>query len=259
MRSVADPGPEARETLCGIAIMAKASHPGRCKTRLVPPLTFDAAAALNTAFLRDIGANIAAAARQSPIQGMAAYHPIGEESFFDEVLPADFRLVPPREAGFGMGLIHAARDILAAGYGSMCLVNSDSPTLPSVYLAEAARLLALPGDRVVLGPAADGGYYLIGLKRFHLRMFEEVDWSTERVFRQSLARAAEIGLEVATLPAWYDVDDHETLAALAEELFAPSATTLYPGGSPAVHSRALLENLIAQGLDVGSCRLDRAG
>jgi rSAM/selenodomain-associated transferase 1 len=252
MRSLADPGSDARDALCGIAIMAKASRPGRCKTRLVPPLTLEAAAALNTAFLRDIGANIAAAARLAPIQGMAAYHPIGEESFFDEVLPADFRLVPPREAGFGMGLIHAARDILDAGYGSMCLVNSDSPTLPSAYLAEAARLLALPGDRVVLGPAADGGYYLIGLKRFHLRMFEEIDWSTERVYRQSLARAAEIGLEVATLPAWYDVDDHEMLTALAQELFAPSASMPFTGGSPAVHSRRLLVDLMTQGLDLGA-------
>lgn len=251
MRSLADPGPDARETLCGMAIMAKASHPGRCKTRLSPPLSLEAAAALNTVFLRDIGANIAAAAGQAPIQGMAAYHPIGEEAFFDDVLPADFRLIPPREAGFGMGLIHAARDILDAGYGSMCLVNSDSPTLPSAYLAEAARLLALPGDRVVLGPAADGGYYLIGLKRFHLRMFEEIDWSTERVYRQSLARAAEIGLEVATLPAWYDVDDHETLTALARELFVPGAATPYTGGSPAVHSRALLASLLTQGLDLG--------
>lgn len=251
MRSLADPGPASRESLCGIAIMAKASHPGRCKTRLVPPLTFDSAAALNTAFLRDIGANIAAAARQAPIQGMAAYHPIGEERFFDDVLPADFRLIPPREAGFGMGLINAARDILDAGYGSMCLVNSDSPTLPSVYLAEAARQLALPGDRVVLGPAADGGYYLIGLKRFHLRMFEEIDWSTERVYRQSLDRAAELDLEVVALPGWYDVDDHETLRELAQELFTPAPASPYSGGSPAAHSRAWLAEMGAQGLDFG--------
>ena len=251
MRFIADPGPEGREARCGIAIMAKASRPGRCKTRLVPPLDFDAAAALNTVFLRDIGANIAAAAREIPIQGMAAYHPVGEEAFFDTVLPADFRLIAPREAGFGMGLIHAARDILDAGYGSMCLINSDSPTLPSSYLVEAARLLALPGDRVVLGPAADGGYYLIGLKQFHLRLFQDIDWSTERVYGQSLARAAEIGLEVAALPSWYDVDDRETLTILAHELFLPDATVPYQGGWPALHTKALLTELSAHGIDLG--------
>ena len=67
MRFIADPGPEGREARCGIAIMAKASRPGRCKTRLVPPLDFDAAAALNTVFLRDIGANIAAAAPSNSV------------------------------------------------------------------------------------------------------------------------------------------------------------------------------------------------
>jgi uncharacterized protein len=246
MRLIADPGPAARETLCGIAIMAKASQPGRCKTRLVPPLDFEAAAALNTAFLRDIGNNLAAAAQLAPIQGMAAYHPIGDEAFFDTVLPPDFRLIPPREAGFGMGLINAARDILDAGYASMCLINSDSPTLPTSCLTEAARLLALPGDRVVLGPAADGGYYLIGLKQFHLRLFQDIDWSTERVFAQSVARAGEIGLEVVTLPSWYDVDDSETLGFLLRELFAPQEDDVYTGGWPALHTRALLSTLRAE-------------
>ena len=251
MRFIADPGPDARETMCGIAIMAKASHPGRCKTRLVPPLGFDTAAALNTAFLRDIGANITAAAQHIAIQGMVAYHPIGEEAFFDTVLPADFRLIQPREAGFGMGLIHAARDILDAGYGSMCLINSDSPTLPTRYLVEAARLLARSGDRVVLGPAADGGYYLIGLKHFHPRLFQDIDWSTERVYEQSLARAAEIGLEVMALPTWYDVDDIETLGILARELFDPDTPGPYEGGWPAHHSRALLFDLSAHDTDLG--------
>jgi rSAM/selenodomain-associated transferase 1 len=242
-----------REGLCGVAIMAKASRAGRCKTRLVPPLSFDEAAALNTAFLRDIGANIAAAAERAPIQGMAAYHPAGEEAFFDPVLPADFRLVPPREAGLGRSLPHAARDILNAGYGSMCLVNSDSPTLPPAYLVEAARLLAEPGDRVVLGPAADGGYYLIGLKIFHPRLFEDIDWSTERVFGQTVERAREIGLPVAALPPWYDVDEHETLALLLEELFQTEAPTGYRGGNPAPHSREMLRDLRKAGL---SRRLD---
>jgi rSAM/selenodomain-associated transferase 1 len=252
MKSVTDPGPEERGRYCGIAIMAKASQPGRCKTRLVPPLDFIQAADLNTAFLRDIGANIAVAAGEAPIQGMAAYTPVGEETFFDGVLPEDFRLVPPREAGFGRGLINAAQDILAAGYGSMCLVNSDSPTLPSRLLVEAAARLAKPGDRIVLGPAADGGYYLIGLKRFHLRLFEDVEWSTERVFRQSLERAAELDLPVEILPEWYDVDDQESLTLLAQELFGAAAPSGYRGGNPAPHSRALLQELVRSGLDLGA-------
>ena len=64
----------------------------------------------------------------------------------------------------------------------------------------------------MLGPSTDGGYYLLGLKARHRRMFEEITWSTDRVAEQTLARAAEIGLDVHLLPAWYDVDDVESLS-----------------------------------------------
>ena len=103
-------------------------------------------------------------------------------------------------SGLGHSLADAARDLLAAGYGSVCLVNSDSPTLPTAFLVDAAMALRAPDDRLVLGPAADGGYYCIGLKRPHLRLFEEIAWSTPRVFAQTCDRAREIGLAVVLLP-----------------------------------------------------------
>jgi hypothetical protein len=85
-------------------------------------------------------------------------------------------------------------------------------------LVETADVLARPGDRAVLGPCTDGGYYLLGLKHPHARMFEDITWSTERVAEQTLARAAEIGLDVHVLPAWYDVDDADALKRLDAEL-----------------------------------------
>jgi hypothetical protein len=226
--------------------MAKASLAGTVKTRLVPPLTHEEAAELNTCCLTDIAANIVAAAQQVPIQGFAAYYPMGSERFFDEVLPAGFRLLPPREPTIGRSLFHAARDLFAAGCSSVCLVNADSPTLPTEFLVEAARRLREPGDRIVLGPAADGGYYLIGLKQFHRRLFEEIDWSTERVFRQTLARAGEIGVAVAPLPEWYDVDDEATLAMLAREI-GPCrlAASPYLNGYAAPSTTAFLEKLLS--------------
>jgi rSAM/selenodomain-associated transferase 1 len=227
-----------KATLCAIAIMAKESVAGRVKTRLCPPLAPEESAELNTRFLRDISANIAAAARLAPIQGFAAYHPPGSEAFFHDILPAGFRLIWPKEAGIGRALFNSARDLLADGYASMCLVNADSPNLPTAYFAQAAELLARPGDRVVLGPSDDGGYYLIGLKRFHARLFEDIDWSTERVTGQTLERAAEIGLPVETLPAWYDVDDGEMLARLAADLLTEPRT-----GSAAPESAAFVRRL----------------
>jgi len=235
------------EQLCAVAIMAKASVAGTVKTRLVPPLTYEEAAELNTCCLTDVAANIVAAAARVPIQGFAAYHPLGSERFFDDLLPEGFKLLPPKEPTIGRSLLHAAQDLFAAGYRSVCLVNADSPTLPTEVLVEAVRLLREPGDRVVLGPAADGGYYLIGLKRFHRRLFEGIDWSTERVYRQTLVRAGEVGVPVASLPEWYDVDDDETLEVLAREIrLGPAAPSPYRGGFPAPSTTAFLEQLAAK-------------
>jgi rSAM/selenodomain-associated transferase 1 len=234
------------EHLCAITIMAKASVAGSVKTRLVPPLSHQEAAELNTCCLADIAANVAAAAEWVPIQGFAAYHPTGSERFFEGLLPDNFKLLPPREPTIGRSLFHAARDLLAAGYGSVCLVNADSPTLPTDLLVAAVRSLQESGDRVVLGPAADGGYYLIGLKHFHQRLFEAIDWSTDRVYRQTIARAGEIGLSVVSLAEWYDVDDEATLAVLARELVRePDAKGPYRGGYAAPNTTAFLAKLAA--------------
>ena len=232
---------------CAVAIMAKASVAGTVKTRLVPPLTYEEAAELNTCCLRDVAANIVAAAGQAPIRGFAAYHPLGSEPFFDDVLPVGFKLLPPREPTIGRSLFHAARDLFDAGYRSVCLVNADSPTLPTEFLVETVRRLRESGDRVVLGPAADGGYYLIGLKQFHQRLFEQIDWSTERVFRQTLDRANDIGVAVAALPEWYDVDDEATLAMLAREI-GPfrSAEDPYLNGYRAPRTTAFLKKLASR-------------
>ena len=80
------------ERLCAVAIMAKASVAGVVKTRLVPPLTLEEAAELNSSFLADVAANIAIAAAKAPIQGFTAYHPCGSERFFAALLPDGFKL-----------------------------------------------------------------------------------------------------------------------------------------------------------------------
>jgi hypothetical protein len=248
------------EVLCAVAIMAKASVAGTVKTRLVPPLSFEEAAELNTCCLADVAANIVAAAKRVPIQGFAAYHPLGSEKFFEDLLPGGFKLLRPIEPTIGRSLYHAARDLLALGYGSICLVNADSPTLPTEILIETVRRLQEPGDRVVLGPAADGGYYLIGLKEFHRRLFEEIDWSTERVYRQTIARAAEIGLTVASLRQWYDVDDAGSLALLGRELDPDqAAANPYRGGYPAPATAAFLRRLAAGNGGIGRLGDRRCG
>jgi len=241
---------------CGIAVMAKASAPGLTKTRLVPPLTHDEAASLNTAFLQDVTGNMLLAARHAPphatIAAYAAYGPPGSEEFFRRNLPDSIGLISAWLPTFGECLLHTIREILVRGHASAVVLNADSPTLPTALLNETAEILARPGERAVLGPSSDGGYYLLGLKTAHPRMFEDIEWSTERVAEQTRARAREIGLELHLLPLWYDVDDGETLCRLRGELAAgeqaraalnpPHARPHYPS-----HTAALLHRLRPNG------------
>ena len=206
---------------CGIAVMAKASAPGRTKTRLVPPLTFAEAAAFNTAFLKDIADNLLFAARDAAIAGYAAYAPPGSEEFFQRVLPPAIGLIDASMPHFGDCLFLTIQQILARGHGSAVVLNSDSPTLPTAFLVETAEMLARSGERAVLGPSSDGGYYLLGLKAAHRRLFENIAWSTERVAGATLERAREIGLDVHMLPVWYDVDDIEGVRRLSGEVYRP--------------------------------------
>ncbi len=218
---------------CGIAVMAKASAPGRTKTRLVPPLTFDEAAALNTAFLKDIADNLLLAARHAAIAGYAAYAPPGSEGFFQRLLPPAIGLIDAFLPNFGDCLFRTIEEIFARGHGSAVVLNSDSPTLPTAFLVETADMLARPGERAVLGPSSDGGYYLLGLKTAHRRLFDDIAWSTERVAGETLEQAREIGLDVHTLPVWYDVDDIEGLRRLAGEVCRPrSAKSDVDGHEP---------------------------
>ncbi len=211
---------------CAIAVMAKAPQPGRCKTRLAPPLTPDECATMSAAFLRDITENLREA---GDIASYIAYAPRGEERLFDGHLAAGTRLVladgtretPDNVKGFGRCLLHAITSLLIRGYSAAGVLNSDSPTLPTEILRQASHLLSLPGDRAVLGPADDGGYYFLGLKAAHAHMFADIAWSTENVADQTRARAEEIGLELVELPTWYDVDDRQALGRLIEAFDHP--------------------------------------
>lgn len=236
----------ASRSFCALAVMVKAPRIGEVKTRLVPPLEPGQAAALNICFLRDVTAVIAGLCLPEQANGFAAYTPAGAEAEFDHMLPPGFRLLAQRGANLGERLLHAAEDFFAMGYQAMCLINSDSPTLPPALLRDAVQALRAPGDRLVLGPADDGGYYLIGLKRAHRRLFHDIAWSTPTVLASTLERAREIGLECTLLPSWYDVDDADSLRRLCRELFvSPSAGSNHVGGYAAPNTREFLQNLIA--------------
>jgi uncharacterized protein len=233
-----------RASQCALAVMAKAPRAGKVKTRLAPPLTLEQAAAINICFLRDTTENIAAVGSSGHAAGVISYTPVGDEALFDNVLPADFALIPQRGDGFGERLLATAEDLLACGYGSVCLIDSDSPTVPAAAFEQAVAELQRDGDRIVIGPSEDGGYYLIGLKRAHPQLFANITWSTATVFAETAAAAREAGIEVVVLPLWYDVDDGATLDLLRAELLegvSPPFATI-PGYS-AQHTRGFLAAL----------------
>jgi rSAM/selenodomain-associated transferase 1 len=228
---------------CGIAVMAKASTPGLTKTRLVPPLTYEEAAAFNTAFLKDVAANIIAAAGEAEIAGYMAFGPPGSEPFFRDHLPPSLGLIEAWLPDFG-GCLFSAIDQMLGSHGAAVVLNSDSPTLPTSLLVETARVLARPGDRAVIGPSTDGGYYLLGIKARHRGLFQRVSWSTEHVMQQTLERAAELGVPVHVLPAWYDVDDIDSLKLLRSELFDGWSFATPLRRHRARHSEQLLGRLL---------------
>ncbi len=216
---------------CAVAVMAKAPVAGRVKTRLSPPLTPEGSRRMSAAFLRDISENLAGAARAAPIDPWVAFAPAGDEHLFDGLLAPGTRLLladgegpmPDGVERFGRCLWQATERLLAMGYGAACVLNSDSPTLPTAFLLRMAEALAAPGDRAVLGPAEDGGYYVLGLKAPHSTMFAHIDWSTDRVAAQTRSRAREASLPLVELPPWFDVDDRAALERLLRETAAGDA------------------------------------
>lgn len=252
---VLDPNSPERAAcgVCALGVMTKAPQAGRVKTRLVPPLTPEEAAELNKCFLRDTAVAISSVCirrRARPPKprrrrvgdeakmrfkpeisasrseaataacGIAVYTPVGAGSAYKDILSTDFSLLPQRGEKFGERLYFAVEDLFKCGFGSVCLIDSDSPTVPAETFEQAVELLSATEDRVVLGPSDDGGYYLIGVKKPHRHLFEQIDWSTEGVLNQTMQRANEIGLEVKLLPTGFDVDDDASLRRLCEELLA---------------------------------------
>jgi uncharacterized protein len=232
---------------CAMGIMIKTPRKGFSKTRLSPPLSPEEAASVSCCFLKDTSAAIAGLGQEEPfVVGVAIYTPVGSEADLGELLPPGFKMIAQREADFGARLLGATEDLFSVGFSAVCLIDSDSPTLPRDYLRNLSNFLKEPKDRMVIGPCSDGGYYLLGLRRVHTRPFEEITWSTDRVYSETIRRAKEINLPAITLPVWYDVDDRFSLDRLLSELFPEHAKEAVSQGSPAPYTKEFFSQILAQ-------------
>jgi uncharacterized protein len=204
-----------------IAVMARAPQPGQVKTRLVPPLSHERAAELYRCLLLD---KLQQVAEIPGIDPYLAYTPIEARSSMLTVLPDSFTLIPQAGSTLGDRLHRLSAILLERGHPAVFLIDSDSPTLPTPYLLGAIAHLQNTATDLVLGPAEDGGYYLIGLKRPCRALFDDIPWSGPTVLMDTLRHATMQQLQVAMLPSWFDVDTPDDLARLRRDLATPGTT-----------------------------------
>jgi len=227
----------------GLAIMAKAPRAGAVKTRLCPPLRPPEAAELARCFLLDAVERVGRVAGVRPV---LAYAPVEARGELEGLVPG-FALLAQQGEDLGARQARVIAEVLALGHEGALVIGTDAPTLPRECLDEAVSLVMAPDVDVVLGPTDDGGYYLIGLRAPCPALFEDMPWSTTAVLSRTLDRAQHLGLRVACLPSWFDVDTKADLERLAAEL------AVNPGLLPR-HTR----EFIARRISPGPSGVDRA-
>lgn len=201
-----------------MVLFAKAPIPGQVKTRLCPPLTPDEAASLHGSFVLDSLERSKAATLQQKLalDRILACAPAADHVFF-KILGErhGIRLIDQIGDDLGAKMHQAASTLFGEGYRRLLIVGTDLPSLPlSIYRDALAQLDRHP---VVIGPALDGGYYLLGLTRAVPEMFDQIPWSTGEVLTATIARADAAGLSVGQLQPWRDVDTIEDLRSIIQE------------------------------------------
>ncbi len=190
-----------------LIIFAKAPIPGDVKTRLCPPLDPDEAASLHGTLVLD------AIERTKGLQGITLYvagTPDLAHPFF-KVMEGRYgaRLLPQSGPDLGSRMKQAMQDAFDQGIKEVVLTGTDLPTLPRTHLIEALTLIK--SHAVVLGPTADGGYYLIGLQKMVPALFEGIAWSTATVFAETKKKVEAAGLSLGLLPECRDLDQLDDL------------------------------------------------
>ena len=196
-----------------LIVVAKKPNPGFTKTRLCPPFTLQEAAQFYRCLLLD---TLELATRVQGVEHCLAYAPLEAHSYFRNLVPGGFSLIPQQGADLGERLANTLADRFQHGFRKVVVMNSDGPTLPLTYLEQAFK--QLQHNDISLGVGHDGGYYLIGMKQMQAELFENIAWSSDRVVYQTLDACRRLQLKVHRLPQWYDVDVIEDLKQLRCDL-----------------------------------------
>lgn len=200
-----------------LVIFAKAPVPGGVKTRLCPPLTADEAATIHGTFVLDTLERTKAAVTKLKLHAdrYLACAPSSSLAFFRILEERQaVSLIEQEGEDLGARMNRACETLFQRGYQQVLIVGTDVPSLPLDYYRQA--LDQLERHDVVVGPALDGGYYMIGLKKLLPALFQGIPWSTDRVLTMTREKAVDMGLRVALLPEWRDVDTIEDLRVLID-------------------------------------------
>lgn len=201
-----------------LVLMAKAPLAGQVKTRLIGALSAEDAADLYAAFLSDTFAVMEDAAdERESVRLVLCYTPEGEEEAFEKVEREGSLMLAQRGDTLGQRLENCFTDLFEHGFNSVVIIGGDSPTLPVENLLTAFDSLT-DEDEIVIGPAEDDGYYLLGMRKLHPRVLEDIPWSTNEVLAVTRRRILEAKLNLIELPVCYDVDTPEDLQRLRQEL-----------------------------------------
>ena len=201
-----------------LVVFAKAPVPGQVKTRLCPPLTPDEAATIHGSFVIDTleRTRTAVTTFRLPVDRYLACAPSSTLVFFKIMEERHaVRLLDQEGADLGIRMHQVCTTLFGRGYGRVLIVGTDVPSLPLEYYRQALELLH--GHDIAIGPALDGGYYLIGLKKPVREIFSDIPWSTDQVLALTKEKAAGLGLHIGELPRWRDVDTVDDLHMLIED------------------------------------------
>ena len=199
------PGGPPREHLL---LFTRFPRPGHSKTRLIPALGEEGAALLHARLAEHAAAQARALAAQRGAH-LIVCHADGDERAMSAWLGPDLSYRPQHGPDLGARMADAFAEVFKAGAKRAVLMGSDCPALDTALLDRA--FAALSGGDLVLGPAADGGYTLVGLRRPIAQLFDGMAWGGPDVFAETLLRARRLGLRIALLDTLRDIDRPEDL------------------------------------------------
>ena len=235
-------GPTRKAPRRALFVVVRVPTQGMTKTRLGRGIGHETATALYAACVHDLGARLTSAARRDgyDLYWFYADPAVEGTASLERLLPPGSALLPQTGGDLSERLLHGFRSLQALGYDEIAVLGSDSPHIPATWIREA--FAALQTADVMLGPACDGGYYLLALRARPLidDLFTGIKMSTPSVCAETVERAHSLGRTLRLGRVTFDVDEPEDLQTLHAALRgAPS-----PDADPAPATFALLQDLL---------------